>query len=387
MPIRLLYVATALLVGLLAVLLLDLALGAAGDALAQELDNCPEGFHWERMSGQCCVQDFDTIPEHGLIGYTGNSICDEGYTGVYERLPTKNREGVAGCPNYASFAFLEECLKKDSGAGGAIGGGGLIRDASQTLYGGGGGLSKEELAALGAGAATVAAAGSALRGGRLSGRARMRQLADRLADANRQLEEAVRELEEAREAREKLLGERKLLEAVIDAAQLQEARLKELMAIIDAYRNRLRFTRNYLSASALLFALAGALAAIKGVAALRWAIATSLTVSDAAKKATLLLHEGAVNAILRAGMSVYLWVTQGMGSIQDATWLKLKQSFADHKAKVAIFEEKMKGELNEVQKKYDAAQSRVEEASTRVADLRSWRTRIAQQMQLALQGQ
>jgi len=28
----------------------------ASSAHAQERKNCPDGFFWERMSGQCCVQ-------------------------------------------------------------------------------------------------------------------------------------------------------------------------------------------------------------------------------------------------------------------------------------------------------------------------------------------
>lgn len=50
--------------------------------LAQERANCPNGFFWERMSGQCCVQDRATLPGYGRIGYTGNSLCAEGYEGV-----------------------------------------------------------------------------------------------------------------------------------------------------------------------------------------------------------------------------------------------------------------------------------------------------------------
>jgi hypothetical protein len=121
--------------------------------------NCPEGFHWERMSGQCCVQDYETIPEHGRLGYTGNSICDDGYVGVYQGRMTTNREGVPGCPNYNEFAFLTECLPQGSGAGAALSGGGVIRNASEALYHGGSGPSPEDLAATGAVTSIILMAG------------------------------------------------------------------------------------------------------------------------------------------------------------------------------------------------------------------------------------
>jgi hypothetical protein len=117
-----------------------------------ESKNCPAGFHWERMSGQCCVQDYETIPEHGRIGYTGNSICDDGYGAVYERRPTTDGQGPPGCPGYTSFVFLTECRLSDgaAAAGGGLGGGGAIRDLSDALYDAGSGPSAKDLAATGA---------------------------------------------------------------------------------------------------------------------------------------------------------------------------------------------------------------------------------------------
>jgi cell division septum initiation protein DivIVA len=81
-------------------------------AIAEEQDNknCPSGFFWERMSGQCCVQDRSTLPAHGKIGYTGNSLCEDGWYDVYERRPTTDGLGPPGCPGYTSYPFLVRCV-------------------------------------------------------------------------------------------------------------------------------------------------------------------------------------------------------------------------------------------------------------------------------------
>jgi hypothetical protein len=129
--------------------------------------NCPEDFHWERTSGQCCVQDYDTIPDHARLGYTGNSICDEGYEGVYEQRPTKDGGGVAGCPNYKSFAFLKRC---GAPYGVRPGGTAAVLDRpSEALYGGGTEPSPADLATVGGivgGGVLVTVAGVAIRVGR-----------------------------------------------------------------------------------------------------------------------------------------------------------------------------------------------------------------------------
>jgi len=144
----------AFVVGVSFTLASFLCLAAGSPAWAQvERKNCPGDFHWERMSGQCCVQDYETIPEHGRIGYTGNSICDDGYVGVYQRRPTTGGGGPPGCPGYTSFAFLTSCVRSGSGTGATAGGGldsgGAIRDLSDALYDRGSGPSPGDLAAVG----------------------------------------------------------------------------------------------------------------------------------------------------------------------------------------------------------------------------------------------
>lgn len=141
---------------------------AQEDQPQYERKNCPPGFHWVRLSGQCCVQDEGTLPGHGKINFDGTSVCEDGYTPEYERRPTTDGEGPPGCPNYTSFPFLTACHATDSGgaavpASGTTGGGGVIsgagapsnrvqeaiRDASESLYDGGGGPSKQDLALAG----------------------------------------------------------------------------------------------------------------------------------------------------------------------------------------------------------------------------------------------
>ncbi len=153
--VRLFSVAMALLAGLLAVFLLDLALGATG-TLAQEKENCPPGFFWERLSGIGCVQDRSTLPGHGKIGYDGTSICEDGYSGAYEHRETTDGEPAPGTP-YVNFAFLTACNgaaaapAATTGGGGGGGIGGVARDAAEQLYDGGGGPSMGDLAVVGIG--------------------------------------------------------------------------------------------------------------------------------------------------------------------------------------------------------------------------------------------
>jgi hypothetical protein len=156
--------------------------------------NCPDGFTWERLSGQCCVQDRETLPENGKIGYVGNSLCTEssGLIGIFEQRPTTDGKGPPGCPGYTSFPFLKACVTQEEyqrlqqtgggaaavGAGSEPGGGGepsgggdltsgggqgnrvesAIRDVSEALYDKGSGPSKRDLAATGGLAALLVTA-------------------------------------------------------------------------------------------------------------------------------------------------------------------------------------------------------------------------------------
>jgi len=156
------------------------SLGGPSSASAQdgvERKNCPRGFVWARLSGICCVQE--KLPANARFSYEGYSICNEGYTGVYERRGTTDGEPVPGCP-YNSFAYLAKCVtpeeyKKIEAAGklpgqkpAGGGGGGVWRNASERLYDSGGGPTNSDLAAVGAAGIAGAAVLSAL-GGRIAG--------------------------------------------------------------------------------------------------------------------------------------------------------------------------------------------------------------------------
>jgi hypothetical protein len=69
--------------------------------------NCPPGFVWQRMSGTGCVQE--KLPDNARWSYEGYGICNEGYTGVYERRATTDGLPAPGTP-YTSFAFLIKCV-------------------------------------------------------------------------------------------------------------------------------------------------------------------------------------------------------------------------------------------------------------------------------------
>lgn len=77
--------------------------------------NCPPGFTWIRMSGTGCVQE--DLPANGKIGYDGNSLCIDGYVGIYERRATTDGEPAPGGP-YTSFAYLLSCVTPEEYARG-----------------------------------------------------------------------------------------------------------------------------------------------------------------------------------------------------------------------------------------------------------------------------
>jgi hypothetical protein len=156
MAARLFYAATALLAGLLAVLLLDLVLGSPG-ALAQERKNCPPGFVWERWSANGCSQE--TLPPHGYIDYDGWGTCEAGYKADIEQRPTTDGQPPPGSPR-TSFPYLKACVSITTGVAGVGGTGfaGIAGDIADKLYSGGGGPSKGTLAGIGAGVTAFLAA-------------------------------------------------------------------------------------------------------------------------------------------------------------------------------------------------------------------------------------
>ena len=95
MTIRLLSVAMALLAGLLAVLLAELALNAATvSADEPERKNCPPGFGWIRWSPNGCSQE--KLPAHGYINADGYGVCETGYEADREERATTDGKPPPG---------------------------------------------------------------------------------------------------------------------------------------------------------------------------------------------------------------------------------------------------------------------------------------------------
>ena len=365
---------------------------AARSAAGAQGENCPAEFHWERMSGQCCVQDYETLPRHGRIGYTGNSICDDGYRGVYEHRPTSDGKGVDGCPGYTSFPFLTECTKSDGAAGGAaagsgtLGGDGAIRDASEALYGGGGGPSNGDLATAGAvtGAIGAAAAGAALARGRLgpgAANAHTKELTDRLARLDREYSDAAQALEKAHEQRESLERERKVLEALAGAFQSQQPRLDDMIARIEAYRGSLANSRSLFAISAALAGLAGLLAAPALIAQI--GVVAGLGLEAQAMRLTALSIR---NAGIRLCASLAAAIAGAMRGIQSDVWKDIRDGFVAAKARTADLQGQIRGELNRIPREYDEATRRQDEARARVEEIRSQQVQVYEELQRARGG-
>lgn len=217
MTVRLLSVTAPLLIGLLAVFLSDLALGAPG-VLADDKKNCPAGFIWERWSPSGCVQQ--QLPGNGKIGYDGYGICEEGYQGIYERRETTDGKPAPGSP-YTSFPYLLQCVTPQEFA--ALEAAGKL--PGQTAGGTGDdgwGASPRELAAAGlvAGAAVLAAAGGWIRGGWGAGvqgaTPDLKKLAARLARLDKEIAKALREDEAARKTMKELSEKMKPLKELLD---------------------------------------------------------------------------------------------------------------------------------------------------------------------------
>lgn len=205
MTVRLLSAATALLAGLLAVLLLDLALGSPG-ALAQERKNCPPGFVWVRWSPNGCSQE--KLPPHGYINYDGWGTCEAGYQADIEQRATTDGKPPPGSAR-TSFPYLKACISSTTGIGGG-GFGGTAGDAAEQLYDGGGGPSSEELAAVGVGFGLgfgVATWGTFVLGSPIGagvwggprgpGATQVQSLDEMIADAKKRLERTKRQRDDA----------------------------------------------------------------------------------------------------------------------------------------------------------------------------------------------
>jgi peptidoglycan hydrolase CwlO-like protein len=382
---------------------------SATSARAQERKNCPNGFVWERMSGQCCVQDRSTLPSHGKIGYTGNSLCQDGWYEVYDRRSTTDGEGVDGCPGYTSFVFLLECASSreeaqrrqaevDAAAASnplsppssTAGGGSGLNLFSDALYRSGGSPSPNDLAlAGGAVAALLATLGlSTLRG---SGGAALdrqtRDLLDQLRRNEREFEEAQRALDKANEERQAIERSRAELQRLSDELQ---ARLDRLLTGIQ------QCDRNITIANYGKWTLAGLglVAAIASFAAWAWAAPAAAPASaSAGGMASLQAALGGLGAAVEKIMIDILAATAKI-SISGITfggslaahfewtgpWQRLKESTASLRTNASFLRGRVQGQIEDLNKAYDAADARVKEATANLDRIRAEGGRISQQI-------
>jgi len=376
---------------------------SATSARAQERKNCPAGFVWERMSGQCCVQDRSTLPSHGKIGYTGNSLCEDGWFEVYDRRPTTDGNGPPGCPGYTSFVFLLECASSReeaqrrqaevdaaaAGGSGATGGGGLnMSPLSDALYGSGGIPAKDDLAlAGGAVAALLATLGlSTLRGS--SGAALDRQtrdLLDQLRRNEREFEEAQRALDKANEERQAIEWSRAELQRLSDELQ---ARLNRLLTGIEQCDHNITIG----NVGKWTLAGLGLLAAIASFAAWAWATPAAVPASGGGM-ASLEAALGGLGAavdkimidILAATAKLSVSTATFLGGLQAhfawvGPWQRLKESTASLRTNASFLRGRVQGQIEDLNKAYDAADARVKEATANLDRVRAEGGRISQQI-------
>jgi hypothetical protein len=201
-------------------------------ASAQERQNCPPGFTWDRLSGIGCVQEL--LPANAHYSYEGYSICEEGYAGEYERRNTTDGQPAPGTP-YTSFAYLLSCTS--GGTAGSQGFSGFAGDVADRLYDSGGAPSPETLAAAGvlaAGAAALAATGGRIPGGwglkpgGLSPEqiAKLEEMARKLADLDRKIAEARKAEDAAKKSLDELLKNKTRLAQLGDRFAHTESHLK-----------------------------------------------------------------------------------------------------------------------------------------------------------------
>ena len=101
LPARRVALLVALGAGLAALALLLVLFARPVQAASPNPDGCPDGFHWERMSGVGCVQD--RLPPNARYSYTSAAICNDPY--LAEHAPGPNAFGAD--PN---VAYLVECI-------------------------------------------------------------------------------------------------------------------------------------------------------------------------------------------------------------------------------------------------------------------------------------
>jgi hypothetical protein len=133
------YVTAAALVALGLLLILAVQLSPARAATSDPTGStCPDGYHWERMSGVGCVQN--NLPPNARYSYTSAAICNDGFIAVHE--PGPNSFGADPNVNYLTACLTQaEWDARNAapptpaaqGNGGTGGGAGPIDQVAQGL--------------------------------------------------------------------------------------------------------------------------------------------------------------------------------------------------------------------------------------------------------------
>ena len=162
-----------------------LLIAAAGQTRAATSDptgsTCPDGYHWERLSGVGCVQN--NLPPNARYSYTSAAICNDGFIGVHEPGPNDygadpNASYLVACLTQAELdarnAATPTPAANGNGGGPALGAGPLDKLASGLIEEGVsqpnpadadlGGLAATGVLLLSVGGAVAAGGGSGMSG-------------------------------------------------------------------------------------------------------------------------------------------------------------------------------------------------------------------------------
>ncbi|MCB8962313.1 MAG: hypothetical protein H6651_18525 [Ardenticatenales bacterium] len=95
---------------LLTSLLVGLVLLLSPQTIKAQEPECPDGFHWERLSGVGCVQTDCMDIANAHYSYTKSCICNDGFQACYEPIDVTGINCGPNCP----FSILVACVPPES---------------------------------------------------------------------------------------------------------------------------------------------------------------------------------------------------------------------------------------------------------------------------------
>lgn len=398
-------------------LVVGFALLPAPPVHAQEQGNCPDGFTWERMSGQCCVQDRSTIPPHGKIGYTGNSFCEDGWYDVFDRRPTTDGQGPPGCPGYTSFVFLVDCASSPEAAkeeqakidaavnnplapppantntNGNAGGSGL-NALSDALFAGGNMPSASDLALSGGILATIlgVVGASTLRG---SGGAVVGQ---RTRDLLNRLKSEQREIDRAQQAADKAVKERDAIERQRSDLRRMASQLEQRLNDLEKGLAQCDYNLGVANDAKFVLSGLGLVAAIVSFAAWAAAVPAATAAAAEAPGAAVVVDEflGVLNgvaarivsglgdittAFLKLGVSTETFGGGLMAHFRwSGPWQRMKADINSLTANTSFLKGRVQGQIDDLNRAYEQADARAKDAMANLERARGEADQISQQI-------